>query len=92
LQHPQPHDRTWNAGFVRGPDVNRGACGHGLAGFQFTHQRRITSESDSVMVYDPETEEALEGWHNARGLDGASVDRALQKLRFCTGSGHSCLQ
>ena len=30
MQHPQPNDRTRNAGFVRGPDVISGACGQRL--------------------------------------------------------------
>ncbi len=40
MQHPQPNDRTRNAGCVRGADVNLGSSGHGLADFGFVHQRR----------------------------------------------------
>lgn len=40
MQHPQPHDRACNAGFVLGPDVNSGAAGHGFDGVGFMHQRR----------------------------------------------------
>ena len=43
MQHPQPNDRTRNAGCVRGPDVNSGSSGHGLADFDFVHQRRTES-------------------------------------------------
>ena len=48
MQHPEPHGRTRNAGFLRGPDVNPGACGHGLADCGFMHQRRAQKSCEST--------------------------------------------
>jgi DNA repair ATPase RecN len=49
MQHPQPNDRTRNAGFVRGPDVNSSSCGHGLADFGFVHQRHEKFSVDTLL-------------------------------------------
>ena len=44
MQHPQPNDRTRNAGCVRCSDVNRGVCASDLLKIGFVHQRHSAAK------------------------------------------------